>query len=148
RHLRRQRRVRGRDVAELRPERDLLRLRDRLVAEEDHLTLEQRGAHLLEHGWLERLAEVDAVDLGADVAGDRADVESELGGHAPAPTRGITSSTTPRQYGHAMSGGPPPHNGCSGSTKFVPMCSTASSTVNTRCAPRSSRSPSTSFEYD
>src|SRR5206468_2429442 len=130
RHLWWQRRVRKCHLAELRSEGDLLRRGDRLLTEEDHLPLQQRGAHLLEHGGLERRAQIDTVDLGADVPRDRANVESELGGHAPpapwdAATRGITSSTTRRRYGHAMSGGHPSHSGCNGRTKLVPMCSTA-----------------------
>jgi hypothetical protein len=74
-------RVRVRQLAEPAPECDLLLVTDRLVAEEEHPMLQQRLTDVGDRGVVERRAEVDAVDLGADPAGDRADLER--GGRDP-----------------------------------------------------------------
>ena len=74
---RQQRRVAGDELAERPAEREVLLLGEGLVAEEHDLPLEQRGADGGDRLGRE-LAEVDAVDLGADVAGHRAHVEPEV----------------------------------------------------------------------
>ena len=68
-------RVRGREVAERPAERDLLVLRDALIAEEEHLPLHQRVGESGDGRGVERLAEVDAGHLGPDDARQRANVE-------------------------------------------------------------------------
>ena len=54
-------------LAEEAPERLLLVGRHVLVAEEDHLVLDEGVVHLLERGLVERPREIHAEDLGADV---------------------------------------------------------------------------------
>ena len=66
-----------------------------------------------------------------------------IGALVDSPDVGSTSSATRSRYGHASSGGRPPHNGCSGRYPTVRTCATASSTETTRCAPFSARSAST-----
>jgi hypothetical protein len=52
-----------------------------LVPEEDHLVPVQRIGQAANGGLIEWLGEVDAVDVGTDVAGDRADGQFDaLGG--------------------------------------------------------------------
>ena len=80
-----QRRRRRVDVqlAEEPAERLLLVRSEVLVAEEDHAVLDERGVDLLERPLVERLGEVDAVDLGADVRGELLDLDRRVG-HVPA----------------------------------------------------------------
>jgi len=78
--------MRGRDVAEVLAEADVIVLRDRLVTEEQDLPLHQRGAQRLDGADLEWLAEIDAIDIGANDARRRLDRDSRgdrwIGGHA------------------------------------------------------------------
>ena len=61
-----------RQLAEQRAERHLLVDRDVLVAQHDHLVVHEGVVHDLELGRRERLAQIDALDLSADEAVDRA----------------------------------------------------------------------------
>ena len=54
------------EIAEVAPEGEVLLGRDRLLAEEEHFVLEQTGAQRRDRRVVERLAEVDVADLGAD----------------------------------------------------------------------------------
>jgi hypothetical protein len=74
----------GRERAERLAEGHVLLAREGLVAEEQHLPLEQRIGELGDGRRVERLAEVDAVHLGTDDRHDRPEVEPGWGvrGHA------------------------------------------------------------------
>src|SRR5207249_601428 len=74
-------RVRVRELSEASPERDLRLVVDVLVAEEEHPVLQERLTDVGDRRVVERRGEVDAVDLGADPAGDRANLER--GGRDP-----------------------------------------------------------------
>ena len=64
------------ELAEVPRERDVLRARDVLVAEEQHLVLEQQRADLGEQRGVARGdAEIDVGELGADRAGERLDLD-------------------------------------------------------------------------
>ena len=67
---RRQRRVAQRERAEALGERDLPGVVEALVAQEDHLVVEQRLAHLRDLVVAEGAAGVDAADLRTDVTGE------------------------------------------------------------------------------
>ena len=69
----------GVQVAEQPAERQVLVLRDVLVAEEDHQVLGQRAVDLVLLAIGERLAEVDAGDLGADDRRQLVDGEGLVG---------------------------------------------------------------------
>jgi hypothetical protein len=63
------------DLAPAPREGELPVRRQRLVAEEDHQVVVQRLADLAEHLVVEVARQVDALDLGAERAGDAADLE-------------------------------------------------------------------------
>ena len=64
------------ELAEVPRERDVLGARDVLVAEEQHLVLEQQRADLREEPGVARGdAEIDVGQLGADRAGERLDLD-------------------------------------------------------------------------
>ena len=54
------------EVAEIATEVEMLLRGDRLLAEEEHLVLQQTGAQRRDRRLVERLAEVDVADLGTD----------------------------------------------------------------------------------
>ena len=58
------------ELTEATGERDVLRRGHRLVAEEQHLVVEQRPAELGDHAVRQRGGEIDAGDVGADGGGD------------------------------------------------------------------------------
>ena len=66
-------------LAEALGQRQQLLRRELLIAEEDHDVLEQGGAQLLDRVVVERLGEIDAEDLGAERAGERADFQTGSG---------------------------------------------------------------------
>ena len=58
-------------LAELPRHRDMLRMIEVPVAEEDDLPLQEGVAYLLHLIWRQRLGEIDAADLRADVKSER-----------------------------------------------------------------------------
>ena len=73
------------DLAEAPGQRLVLGGIELLVTEEDHAVIQQRPPDAGDGGVVEVLTEIDAVDLGAERAGDGMDLQSAHA-HSPAPT--------------------------------------------------------------
>ena len=66
----------------------MLLRRQMLIAENDHLVVEKRAANFGNHGVVERFAEIDPGQLGAESSGDAAHVKCPIA--HPASFTGLT----------------------------------------------------------